>query len=56
MELQYYKVEKKQRPKKIPCPYNDGCACERKECYKCGWNPKVSLPPQWERTRRTELA
>ena len=42
MELKYYKVEKKQRPKKIHCQYNDGCACERKECYKCGWNPKVS--------------
>ena len=42
MELQYYKVEYKTIRKIIPCPHNEACACERKECYKCGWNPKVS--------------
>ena len=23
------------------CPYNEGCACHRMECHRCGWNPKV---------------
>lgn len=24
------------------CPYNEGCACERMKCNKCGWNPEVA--------------
>lgn len=44
MELQYIKNDGK--GKKIHgryvCPYNEECRCTRKECWKCGWNPKVA--------------
>ncbi len=42
MVLEYYKVQRYEKPK--TCPYNDGCWCnsrKRRECYNCGWNPKV---------------
>jgi hypothetical protein len=27
---------------KIVCPYNKECRCDKMECYKCGWNPRVA--------------
>lgn len=24
------------------CPFNQACACEKRQCAKCGWNPVVS--------------
>ena len=42
MELQYIKVEKQQKPRTHDCHYNEGCRCDRKTCYSCGWNPKVA--------------
>lgn len=46
MELQYIKndpgYKKKSYHKNNPCPYNEGCACQKKECWKCGFNPKVA--------------
>jgi hypothetical protein len=45
MELQYIKNDpnwkKKKSYKEQPCPYNEGCSCLKKECWRCGWNPKV---------------
>lgn len=29
------------------CPFNPMCACEKRQCAKCGWNPVVA-------TMRTE--
>lgn len=29
------------------CPFNEVCACEKRQCAKCGWNPVVA-------TMRTE--
>ena len=28
--------------KKEQCPYNEGCACvpSKRDCERCGWNPK----------------
>lgn len=29
-------------PKELQCPFNEWVKCpEKKECNKCGWNPKV---------------
>ena len=45
MELQYIKNDPNWKSKKsfknIPCPYNEGCYCTSKDCWRCGWNPKV---------------
>ena len=24
------------------CPHNQVCACERKLCDRCGWNPEIA--------------
>lgn len=24
------------------CPFNQACACEKRQCAKCGWNPVVA--------------
>ena len=29
------------------CPFNKACACEKRQCARCGWNPVVA-------TMRTE--
>ena len=42
MELEYYKVEKQEKKKPLPCPHNDGCKCMVKNCMKCGWHPAVA--------------
>ena len=46
MELQYIKNDpnwkRKKSFKNIPCPYNEGCHCTSKDCWRCGWNPKVA--------------
>lgn len=53
MQLEYIKVEK--QPKgPFQCPHNEGCACKRKECHKCGWNPKVAKA-RAERVRKEAL-
>jgi hypothetical protein len=44
MELQYVKVgqtPKEKKPRAYDCPHNEGCRCTTKDCYNCGWNPKV---------------
>lgn len=25
------------------CPYNKACACQKRQCAGCGWNPAVAL-------------
>lgn len=42
IKLEYYKVDPNYRRKPYACHHNDACVCEKRECYKCGWNPKVS--------------
>ena len=42
MELQYIKNDVKREGGKIVCRYNPECRCEKLECYRCGWNPKVA--------------
>lgn len=54
VELKYIKndpdwKEKKKAQKNTDCPYNDGLICEKKNCWRCGWNPKVA------EVRRTRL-
>lgn len=41
MELEYYKVQKKEKAP-IVCPHNEACRCLVKDCYHCGWHPKVA--------------
>lgn len=46
MELVYIKNDpnwqrKRKSEKSAPCPYNEGVHCLSKDCWKCGWNPKV---------------
>lgn len=47
IKLQYikndpdWKKKRESHQKKQRCPYNDGCHCHQKDCWKCGWNPKV---------------
>lgn len=24
------------------CQFNEGCACEKRQCGRCGWNPAVA--------------
>ena len=33
--------EKKKAQKNTACPYNEALICAKKECWLCGWNPKV---------------
>lgn len=30
------------------CPHNHACACEKRQCASCGWNPVVAE----ERTKK----
>lgn len=44
MELQYIKNDpnyKKERGMYV-CSYNPECRCLKRDCYRCGWNPKVA--------------
>ena len=41
MELVYYKTGSYKKPSFYDCPHNEGCRCKVKDCYHCGWNPKV---------------
>lgn len=39
-------MPEKKRPQKDSsyariCPHNEGVLCEKMQCSKCGWNPKV---------------
>ena len=40
IKLEYVKVANYK--KQTVCKYNDGCQCEVRNCYKCGWNPVVA--------------
>lgn len=48
MELKYikndpdWKKKKREYQKSTPCPYNEGCQCTKKDCWRCGFNPKVA--------------
>lgn len=47
VQLQYIKNDpdwkkKKKSQKKTTCPYNEGCVCLKKDCKRCGWNPRVA--------------
>ena len=42
MELIYYKPSGYKRPSYYDCPHNEGCRCKTKDCYHCGWNPRVA--------------
>ena len=41
MKLEYIKNDFRREHGLYVCPFNQECRCERLECYKCGWNPKV---------------
>lgn len=41
MEPEYYKPKRYKKPTYYDCPHNEGCRCKVKDCYHCGWNPKV---------------
>lgn len=40
MKLEYVKVA--HYDKNRNCPHNDAVVCDKKKCYKCGWNPTVA--------------
>ena len=40
LKLEYVKVASYE--KNTSCPHNDGLTCREKNCYHCGWNPKVA--------------
>ena len=40
MQLQYVKVAHYERD--CSCPHNKEVICNAKDCYHCGWNPKVA--------------
>ena len=45
MELQYMKNDpnwSKRRHGKLTCLYNEWCRCTKRECGRCGWNPRVA--------------
>ena len=42
MKLEYYKVDSKKQKGMHECPHNKECLCRTKDCYNCGWNPKVA--------------
>ncbi len=42
MELEYYTPRKYTKPQYYDCHHNEGCRCKVKDCYHCGWNPKVA--------------
>ena len=50
MEMVYIKNDFKREHGKYVCPFNPECRCERLECYKCGWNPKVEEARKKART------
>jgi hypothetical protein len=41
MKLEYVKCVTYKKERNFVCPHNDACRCEVKNCYNCGWNPKV---------------
>lgn len=41
MELEYYKPSGYRKPDFYDCHYNEACRCKIRDCYHCGWNPKV---------------
>ena len=41
--MEYYKVDPNyKKEQSFVCPHNDGVMCSVKDCYHCGWNPRVS--------------
>lgn len=41
MKLEYCKPSGYKKPEFYDCPHNEACRCRHKDCYHCGWNPKV---------------
>ena len=37
-----WKKKVKESRKSTKCHYNDGCECDKRDCKRCGWNPKVA--------------
>lgn len=40
MRVRLMKMRQDQRI--YQCPFNQACACEKRQCAKCGWNPVVA--------------
>lgn len=40
MKLEYVKVANYE--KETVCPHNNACRCTGRNCYRCGWHPKVA--------------
>lgn len=41
MKLEYVKCSPYKKERSFVCPHNSACRCEVKNCYNCGWHPKV---------------
>lgn len=54
MELEYVKITAHRVNGYYTCPYNPECRCQRMECYKCGWNPKVDAERRKARTAEAD--
>ena len=52
MKLEYVKVANYIKP--TVCPHNDACRCTERNCYKCGWNPKVAQMRMDKVLKKTE--
>ena len=57
MDLVYIKNDAKRDNgyRAYDCPYNEGCRCAKKECWKCGWNPTVAKERAEAEKRRKEV-
>lgn len=41
MKPEYDTPSGRKKPTIYSCPHNEACRCKVKNCYSCGWNPKV---------------
>ena len=41
MALEYKKNLVKEHGRYV-CPHNEECRCRSRDCWRCGWNPKVA--------------
>ena len=38
----YHKIKNAPIPREVACRYADGVVCSKRDCEKCGWNPKTA--------------
>ena len=38
----YHRIKNTPIPREVACRYADGVVCSKRDCEKCGWNPKTA--------------